>query len=199
MVGPRCTASVFRKTSPISIRPEISRFVWHLILGTSIRTPVSSEKVVTEFQLSCKHYRRRGRWGDIGNLHVDFEPLDKQDPIPDVELGALLLQAGSIRAEPAFRGALLEAPTARIARPRTYSVLRSSRACQPSDVRNRRRPATPDAILMQVWETTNRLSYLEEQHCQIEQVTTRPVAAIRISSGGRGGRAEGTLLVTRSE
>lgn len=45
---------------------------------------LSKEHVVSEFQLTCKPYRRIAKHGDVGDLHVDFEPLDAKGGVPVV-------------------------------------------------------------------------------------------------------------------
>lgn len=47
----------------------------------------SVEHRVTTLRLTCKQYRRSGRWGNAGDLHVDLEPLDASGNVPIVAVG----------------------------------------------------------------------------------------------------------------
>lgn len=35
-------------------------------------------------RVSCRPYKRSGRWGEAGDLHVDFDPLDEEGEVPMV-------------------------------------------------------------------------------------------------------------------
>lgn len=47
----------------------------------------STEHKVTGLRLTCKPYKRSGTWGEVGDLHVDFEPLNEKGEVPNVALG----------------------------------------------------------------------------------------------------------------
>lgn len=42
---------------------------------------------VNAIRFTCKPYKRRGKWGEIGDLHADLEPLDHKGRIPNVAVG----------------------------------------------------------------------------------------------------------------
>jgi putative ATP-dependent endonuclease of OLD family len=42
---------------------------------------------VTAVRVTCKPYRKSGKWGDAGNLHVDIDPLNNEGEIPNVAVG----------------------------------------------------------------------------------------------------------------
>jgi putative ATP-dependent endonuclease of OLD family len=42
---------------------------------------------VTAVRVTCKPYKRSGKWGESGDLHVDVEPLNKGGEVPFVALG----------------------------------------------------------------------------------------------------------------
>lgn len=42
---------------------------------------------VTALRLSCKPYRKSGKWGETGDLHVDLEPLNEKGEVPNVATG----------------------------------------------------------------------------------------------------------------
>jgi len=39
---------------------------------------------IVALRLSCKPYKKKGRWGEVGDLHVDLEPLDARGETPMV-------------------------------------------------------------------------------------------------------------------
>jgi len=48
------------------------------------RDTLSNEHVVTALRLTCKPYRKSGKWGDVGDLHVNLEPLNEKGDVPTV-------------------------------------------------------------------------------------------------------------------
>jgi putative ATP-dependent endonuclease of OLD family len=48
------------------------------------RDTLSTEHQVTTVRVTCKPYRRSGRWGEAGDLHVDVEPLNEKGQVPSV-------------------------------------------------------------------------------------------------------------------
>ncbi|MCL6649570.1 MAG: ATP-dependent endonuclease [Chloroflexi bacterium] len=48
---------------------------------------LSTEREVTALRLTCKPYKRSGKWGEAGDLHVDLDPLDEQGDVPIVAVG----------------------------------------------------------------------------------------------------------------
>ncbi|MGE5590764.1 MAG: ATP-dependent nuclease [Bacillota bacterium] len=51
------------------------------------RDTVSKEHRITAMRLICKPYKRSGKWGEAGDLHVDLEPLNEIGKIPTVAVG----------------------------------------------------------------------------------------------------------------
>lgn len=51
------------------------------------RDKLSNEHRVTALRLTCKPYKKSGKWGSAGDLHVDFDPLDEKGDIPIVAVG----------------------------------------------------------------------------------------------------------------
>lgn len=47
----------------------------------------STEHKVTVLRLTCKPYRKSGKWGEAGDLHVDLEPLNEKGEVPNVAVG----------------------------------------------------------------------------------------------------------------
>ncbi|WP_447973910.1 ATP-dependent nuclease [Nitrospira sp. Kam-Ns4a] len=47
----------------------------------------STEHKVTALRLTCKPYKKTGKWGEAGDLHADLEPLDDKDQVPNVAVG----------------------------------------------------------------------------------------------------------------
>jgi putative ATP-dependent endonuclease of OLD family len=47
----------------------------------------STEHKVTALQLTCKPYKRSGKWGQAGDLHADLEPLNEKGEVPNVAVG----------------------------------------------------------------------------------------------------------------
>lgn len=47
----------------------------------------STEHSVTALRLTCRPYKRSGKWGEAGDLHVDLDPLDGRGEVPNVALG----------------------------------------------------------------------------------------------------------------
>ncbi|MBE7415931.1 MAG: ATP-binding protein [Deltaproteobacteria bacterium] len=47
---------------------------------------LSQEHTITAITLKCKPYKRSGRWGEAGDLHVDIEPLDGKGSIPTIAI-----------------------------------------------------------------------------------------------------------------
>lgn len=47
----------------------------------------SSEHAVTALRLTCKPYKRSGKWGEAGDLHVDLDPLNENGEVPNVATG----------------------------------------------------------------------------------------------------------------
>ena len=45
---------------------------------------------VVDLRVSCRPYKRSGAWGDIGDLHLDFDPLDAKGELPQVAVGKAL-------------------------------------------------------------------------------------------------------------
>ena len=44
----------------------------------------SSEHKVKSLRLTCKPYKKSGKWGEAGDLHVDLDPLDESSDVPTV-------------------------------------------------------------------------------------------------------------------
>lgn len=42
---------------------------------------------VNGLRLTCRPYKKSGRWGEAGDLHVDLEPLNSRDEVPLVAVG----------------------------------------------------------------------------------------------------------------
>lgn len=47
----------------------------------------SNEHQIAALRLSCKPYKRSGKWGSVGDLHVDVDPLNRKGEIPSVATG----------------------------------------------------------------------------------------------------------------
>ncbi|MGE3778561.1 MAG: ATP-dependent endonuclease [Pirellulaceae bacterium] len=47
----------------------------------------SAEHEVASLRLTCKPYRRSGKWGTVGDLHVDLDPLNQKGQVPNVATG----------------------------------------------------------------------------------------------------------------
>lgn len=47
----------------------------------------STEHPVTALRLTCKPYKKSGKWGSAGDLHVDLEPLNEKGQVPNVATG----------------------------------------------------------------------------------------------------------------
>mgnify|MGYP001770985183 CR=1 FL=1 len=47
----------------------------------------SSEHEVKALRLTCKPYKRSGKWGEAGDLHADLEPLNEKGEVPNVAIG----------------------------------------------------------------------------------------------------------------
>lgn len=47
----------------------------------------STEHQVTSLRLSCKPYKKTGKWGAVGDLHVDLDPLNEKGEVPNVAVG----------------------------------------------------------------------------------------------------------------
>lgn len=50
------------------------------------RDALSKDYEVSSLRLSCKPYKKSGKWGEAGDLHVDLEPLDAQESVPTVAI-----------------------------------------------------------------------------------------------------------------
>ncbi|MDI6699328.1 MAG: AAA family ATPase [Candidatus Saccharicenans sp.] len=48
------------------------------------RDTISNEYRVQALRLTCKPYKRSGKWGEAGDLHADLEPLNENDQVPHV-------------------------------------------------------------------------------------------------------------------
>jgi len=48
------------------------------------RDTLSKEHRVQALRLTCKPYKRSGKWGEAGDLHADLEPLNEKDEVPKV-------------------------------------------------------------------------------------------------------------------
>lgn len=46
-----------------------------------------TEYSVRAIRFTCKPYKRRGKWGEVGDLHVNLEPLNEQGEVPNVAIG----------------------------------------------------------------------------------------------------------------
>lgn len=44
---------------------------------------------IQALRLSCKPYKRSGRWGNVGDLHVELEALDASGKVPSIPVGPL--------------------------------------------------------------------------------------------------------------
>ncbi|HXH12358.1 MAG TPA: AAA family ATPase [Alphaproteobacteria bacterium] len=51
------------------------------------RDTVSQEHKITAIRVTCKSYKRSGKWGETGDLHVDLEPLNEKGQVPKVAVG----------------------------------------------------------------------------------------------------------------
>ena len=47
----------------------------------------STEHRISALRLSCKPYKRATKRGEVGDLHVDLDPLDEQNEVPSVAIG----------------------------------------------------------------------------------------------------------------
>jgi putative ATP-dependent endonuclease of OLD family len=47
----------------------------------------NSQHKVSSLRLTCKPYKRSGKWGEAGDLHVDLEALNEQGEVPNVAIG----------------------------------------------------------------------------------------------------------------
>jgi predicted ATP-dependent endonuclease of OLD family len=47
----------------------------------------SSEHRITALRVMCKAYKRSGKWGEAGDLHVDFDPINDKNEVPTVAVG----------------------------------------------------------------------------------------------------------------
>jgi len=45
---------------------------------------LSSEHKVKALRLTCKPYKKSGKWREAGDLHVDIEPLNEKEEVPNV-------------------------------------------------------------------------------------------------------------------
>jgi putative ATP-dependent endonuclease of OLD family len=45
---------------------------------------LSNEHRVQALRLTCKPYKRSGKWGEAGDLHADLEPLNEKGQVPNV-------------------------------------------------------------------------------------------------------------------
>lgn len=51
------------------------------------RDTLSNEHNIHTLRLTCKPYKKSGKWGEVGDLHVDFEPLNEKGEAPNVAVG----------------------------------------------------------------------------------------------------------------
>lgn len=51
------------------------------------RDTVSNEHKISAIRLTCKPYKRSGKWGQAGDLHVDLDPLNEEGGVPNVAVG----------------------------------------------------------------------------------------------------------------
>lgn len=51
------------------------------------RDTVSNEHKITAIRLTCKPYKKSGKWGQVGDLHVDLDPLNEGGYVPNVAVG----------------------------------------------------------------------------------------------------------------
>ncbi|HXG41122.1 MAG TPA: ATP-dependent endonuclease [Dehalococcoidia bacterium] len=51
------------------------------------RDTLSAEHQVQALRLTCKPYKRSGKWGEAGDLHADLEPLNEDGNVPIVATG----------------------------------------------------------------------------------------------------------------
>ena len=47
----------------------------------------STEHKVSALRLTCKPYKKSGKWGEAGDLHADLEPLNDKGEVPNVAIG----------------------------------------------------------------------------------------------------------------
>lgn len=47
----------------------------------------STEHSIVAVRLTCKPYKRSGKWGSTGDLHADIEPLNGKGEVPSVAIG----------------------------------------------------------------------------------------------------------------
>jgi len=48
---------------------------------------LSTQHNIKALRLTCKPYKRSGKWGEAGDLHVDIEPLNEENEVPIVAIG----------------------------------------------------------------------------------------------------------------
>ncbi len=51
------------------------------------RDTLSNEHEVSALRVTCKPYKKSGKWGEAGDLHFDIDPLDKNGRVPNVAVG----------------------------------------------------------------------------------------------------------------
>lgn len=51
------------------------------------RDTISKEHRIAAIRLTCKPYKRSGKWGHAGDLHVDLDPLNEEGDVPNVAVG----------------------------------------------------------------------------------------------------------------
>lgn len=51
------------------------------------RDTLSEKHEIRAIRLMCKPYKRSGKWGEAGDLHVDLEPLNEKGKVPSVAVG----------------------------------------------------------------------------------------------------------------
>ncbi|MFQ5804029.1 MAG: ATP-dependent endonuclease [Candidatus Methylomirabilales bacterium] len=51
------------------------------------RDTLSNEHEIRAIRVTCKSYKRSGKWGEAGDLHADLEPLNQKGEVPSVAVG----------------------------------------------------------------------------------------------------------------
>src|SRR5690606_11548892 len=51
------------------------------------RDTLSNEHTIVALRLTCKPYKKSGKWGSTGDLHADIDPLNSRGEVPTVATG----------------------------------------------------------------------------------------------------------------
>lgn len=47
---------------------------------------LSNEHQIKALRLTCKPYKKSGKWGEVGDLHTDLDPIDEKNRVPNVAI-----------------------------------------------------------------------------------------------------------------